>query len=213
MVTMTIWGAGTPRSMRPLWMAEELGLRYQHRPIRPRSGETQSDVYRTLNPKKKIPFLEDGQVALSESLAICRYLRDTYPAPGLFTPTDIRTRAREDELCCHIYGEIDQTGLYVMRRHGDLAAIYGASKAAVTASQSYVEGQLAILAAVLGTEDFLMVTQFGLPDLLLVSCLDWADAYNVPLPQNLRSYRERIALRPAYRHAFRINYPESQGDT
>ena len=72
MAKITIWGARTPRSLRPLWMAEELALDYQHRPIAPRSGETQTPEYTHLNPKQKIPLLVDADITLTESVAICR---------------------------------------------------------------------------------------------------------------------------------------------
>ena len=134
---VTIWGTSTPRSFRPLWMAEELGIRYEHKPIGPRTGETQTPEYRQLNRKQKIPFLQDGDVKLSESLAICRYLRDQYPSEQVLTPQDLVTKAKEDEWCCYIYGELDETSLYVMRRHGDLGMIYGESETTVNASRAY----------------------------------------------------------------------------
>lgn len=39
------WGAHTSRTMRPVWVAEELELDYQLHPIGPRTGETQTDAY------------------------------------------------------------------------------------------------------------------------------------------------------------------------
>ena len=38
--SINIWGAGTARTLRPIWVAEELGLEYELMPIAPRSGET-----------------------------------------------------------------------------------------------------------------------------------------------------------------------------
>ena len=81
------WGAGTTRTFRPIWVAEELGVGYEHHAFGPRTGETQSEYYTRLNPKQKIPYLVDGGVRLSESVAISRYLierygsRDTMSAP------------------------------------------------------------------------------------------------------------------------------------
>ena len=39
------WGAGTMRTFRPLWVAEELGLEYILHGIGPRTGETQTPHY------------------------------------------------------------------------------------------------------------------------------------------------------------------------
>ena len=67
------WGAYTSRTMRPVWVAEELGLDYQLHAIGPRTGETQTDAYTELNPKQKIPCMVDrsvgGGLTITESLA------------------------------------------------------------------------------------------------------------------------------------------------
>ena len=46
------WGAGTARTFRPIWMAEELGLSYILKPIGPRTGETQTKEFTSLNRKQ-----------------------------------------------------------------------------------------------------------------------------------------------------------------
>ncbi len=211
MTKMKIWGAGTARSLRPIWLAEELELDYELMPIGPRTGETQTPEYTRMNRKQKIPFLVDGDVRLSESVAICRYLLATYPNGNIYRPDSVVAKAKEDELCCYVYGEIDETSLYVMRRHGDLAAIYGASEDVVSAAAEYLKRHLGVLAELLSGQSYLMEQGFSLPDLLLVSCLDWALFYNVPVPEVLMQYRNRIAARPAYAKAMQINYPELFG--
>ena len=79
-----LWGSKTARSLRPIWMAEELEIEYELLPIGPRTGETSSEEYTKLNPKQKIPFMEHGDFQLSESLAICKYLQNTFPSNNLF---------------------------------------------------------------------------------------------------------------------------------
>jgi len=192
-------------------MAEELGVAYEHRPIGPRTGETQTSEYQQLNLKQKIPFMEDGDVKLSESLAICRYLRDQYPSTALLLPRDPSTKAKEDEWCCYIYGELDETSLYVMRRHGDLGMIYGESETTVKACRTYAEKHFEIVGQLLEERAYLVGNQFGLADLFLVSCIDWANAYHVALPQSLHDYHAHIAQRPAYLRAMKVNYPDLFG--
>ena len=136
MATITIWGAHTPRSLRPLWMAEELGVVYEHRPIAPRSGETKTPEFSRLNPRQKIPLLVDGEATLAESVAICRYLRDHHPGADVFDPPLPSTPPRRTMVLLHP-GEIDETSLYVMRRHGDLAEIYGGSETVVASRREY----------------------------------------------------------------------------
>ena len=48
---------------------------------------------------------------------------------------------------------------------------------------------------------------FSLADMILVSCIDWADFYEIKIPAAVKEYRERIAQRPAYLKAMKINFP------
>jgi len=196
-----LWGAGTARTFRPMWMAEELGLDYELVPIGPRTGETRTPEFTALNPKQKIPVLVDGALRLTESLAICRYLRDSYPGDAVWRPRTDHDRAQEDEWCCYVYGELDETALYVMRRHDDLAAIYGEAPRAVSAAAEYAARHLAVIDAHLADRQWLVGPAFGLADLLLVTCLDWAAHCRLDLPPRLQELRTLASARPAYQRA------------
>jgi glutathione S-transferase len=175
-------------------------------PIGPRTGETQTVDYTRLNPKQKVPTMVDGDFRLSESLAICRYLIDNYPGTAIYRPDTVRDRAREDEWCCYIYGEIDETSLYVMRRHRDLAHIYGDAPAAVSSGKEYAMKHLGVVAAQMADREFVMAGGFGLADVLLMSCLEWAHVYELELAEVLNTYRLQIAARPAYQRAAAVNF-------
>lgn len=203
----TLWGNGTTRTFRPIWVAEEIGLDYTLVPMGPRTGETRTPEFTAWNPRQKIPFYADRFIALSESVAICRYMMEQYDRQGvLYRPRSVTERARHDEWCCYLLAEVDETSLYVMRRHRDLPEIYGEAPAALHASAEYLDRQLRVVAAHLMDHDFVMGAGFGLPDILLVSCLDWALHYELPLPPPLEDYRARLHERPACQRARRINY-------
>lgn len=201
-----LWGAGTARTLRPIWVAEELGIEYRLHPIGPRTGETRTAEYTRLNPKQKIPLLVAGPVKLSESVAICRFLIDAFRGDAIWRPRTPIERASEDDWCCYVYGEIDETSLYVMRRHRDLAQVYGDAPQAVQAAAEYLERHLRVLEAHLKESEHLMSQGFGLADVLLVSCLDWAVAYGLDLPPAVAAYRQHVSQRPAYQRAMRVNY-------
>ena len=203
---ITLWGAGTSRTMRPIWVAEELGIPYRLEPIGPRTGETQSPEYTRLTAKQKIPLLIDGSLHLSESVAICRYLMENYPGEAMKLPATPVDRACEDEWCCYLYGELDETSLYVMRRHGDLASIYGAAPDVVAAAAAYANRHLQVIARQMQDREFVMDFGFGLADVLLTSCLNWAVAYDIELPATLEDYRSRIRKREAFRRAASVNF-------
>ncbi len=207
MTKIKIWGAETSRTFRPIWVAEELGLDYEHLPIQPRTGETQTDEFTSLNRKQKVPFLEDGDLRLSESIAICRYLIRTYPNSNINKPTNNVELAKEDEWLSYIYGEFDETALYVMRRHGELAQIYGHSETVLKSCKAYVVRHLTVLEHHLKNHEYLMPMGFSLADMILVSCLDWAEFYQIDIPISVKEYRDRIAERPAYLKAMKTNFP------
>ena len=204
-----IWGAGTTRTFRPVWTAEELNLDYELVPIGPRTGETQTPKFTQLNPKEKIPALVDGTTKLSESVAICRYLIERYGnVSTLLIPDDLATRAREDEWVCYFYGELDETSLYVMRRHGDLKKIYGEAPNALSAARDYAKKHLKVVSDHLEDKEYVVGSRFGLADIILISCLDWAVNYEFELSAPLIRYRERIIQRDAYKAAYTANYAQ-----
>ena len=66
---LTLWGVGTSRTVRAHWAMAELGLAYETRAIGARTGETQTAEYTALNPRQKIPLLQDGDFCIGESAA------------------------------------------------------------------------------------------------------------------------------------------------
>ncbi|OOE38624.1 maleylacetoacetate isomerase [Salinivibrio kushneri] len=63
------------------------GLSYQRETVSLLDKHQQSDAYRSLNPAGLVPTLVDGDVTLSQSLAIIEYLDERYPQVKLL-PSD-----------------------------------------------------------------------------------------------------------------------------
>src|SRR5216684_2559675 len=74
---LTLWGVGTSRTVRPHWAMYELGLPYQTKAIGPRTGETKTTEYTRLNPRQKVPLLQDSDFCIGESAAIVAELDST----------------------------------------------------------------------------------------------------------------------------------------
>ena len=201
-----LWGSGTARTLRPIWMAEEMDINYELIPIGPRTGETQTHEFTEINPKQKIPAMQCKELNLSESLAICRFLQKNYSSENIYVPSDETDIHKEDEWCNFIYGELDETSLYVMRRHYDLKDIYGESPVVVEACRKYFMRQLDVVEKHLESRNTILESGFGLADIFLMTCLDWAIFYEFSLPKNINQYRDRIALRPAYQKSMKITY-------
>jgi len=207
-----IWGGATARTLRAHWMAHEVGLDYEPRLIGSRTGETTSAEFRSLNPKEKIPVLVDGDFVLTESVAIVTYLGDHHGGhTGLVPAGGSRERARYDEWQSFIQMELDAHTLYVIRKHRDLAGLYGEAPAAIETAIAGFNKQVNVAAKVLSNQPFLLGGRFTAADLVLTTCLDWAAFYGIALTPPLDDYRRRIAERPAYGTAARLNFSISAG--
>src|SRR6266446_7982584 len=208
---LVLWGVGTSRTLRAHWSLHELGLDYKSRPILPRSGETKTQEYTRLNPRQKIPLLQDGDFKIAESPAIAAYLSNTYGTPETaLIPSDPREQASWLEWCFYVATELDATSLYVMRRHGDLKHIYGEAPMALESAASYFEKQLHHAEQTLQDgRPILVGGRFTTADILLTTCLTWAVSYRVPVTSACHAYLERITSRPAYRAALAANQPRA----
>ena len=201
-----LWGAATARTLRAHWMLHELGLEYETRPIGSRTGETATAEFTRLNPRQKIPLLQDGEITLAESAAIVTYLAETYgQSAGLIPPPLSAQRAAFFEWCFFIMTELDAHTLYVIRKHTNLAAIYGEAPAAVRAAREGFAKQAQVADQKLTQQPFILGTSFTGADILLATCLGWAERLEVPLTATLRDYLKRTTSRPAYRLAHSAN--------
>ncbi len=205
---LTLWGAGTSRTMRAHWMLLELGLDYQFHPIGSRTGETQTNEFKLLNPRHKIPVLQHGSFVLTESAAIIQYLGETFAGLGrMYVASDSESRAALNEWCYFIISELDAASLYVMRRHEGLKHVYGEAPTAVDSAKSYFLHNLEAMASRIERHSpYLFGEQLSVADILLMTCLDWAASERISLPEPALRYRERVALRPAYQAALARNF-------
>ncbi|MDH5239842.1 MAG: glutathione S-transferase [Gammaproteobacteria bacterium] len=83
---MKLYWAPQTRSTRAIWMLEEAGVPYETELVDIRAADRHdSAAFRSASPMGKVPAIIDGDVAMSESAAICIYVADRY-APGTLAP-------------------------------------------------------------------------------------------------------------------------------
>ena len=81
------WGSGSPFAWRVMLTLEVKGLAYESKLLEFSKGEHKAADYLRLNPRGKVPTLQDDDFVLYESLAIMMYLDRRYPKPPIFGST------------------------------------------------------------------------------------------------------------------------------
>lgn len=77
-MNLKIYGMAASRASRPLWVAHELGLPYEHIAVPYAGGATRTPEFLALNPNGHIPVVDDHGVLVWESMACALYLADRY---------------------------------------------------------------------------------------------------------------------------------------
>jgi len=80
-------------AMAPHAALAETGIPYELVRVERDDDGRPSDAYLALNPWGKIPTLEDGDLVLTESAAICLHLAERFPEAGLVPPAGTRERS------------------------------------------------------------------------------------------------------------------------
>src|SRR5258705_12836566 len=89
---MKLYYARMTRAGRPRWMLEETGAPYELVRLDLSRGEHKKPEYMKIHPHGSVPALDDGDLALFESAAICAYLADKFPEKRLAPPVGTPAR-------------------------------------------------------------------------------------------------------------------------
>jgi len=185
------------RGVRVFWVCEEMGLAYRAHDV----SYPPSDAYKALHPMGTVPFLEDGPVKISESIAMMLYLAERYGPTPLLPAKDDPRRARVLELA--IFGETSLASpMNVLIMTGFLAPAPDKDNWTKRAGESQVERSLGFVVSALGKQQFLAGDMFTLADISVSCALDiWVGALKKPVPDALGTWRARVQGRETYKRA------------
>lgn len=202
-----LWGVGTSRTIRAHWALIELNLSYKTEIIRTRTTDTETAAFKSVNPRQKIPVLQDGTLTMGESAAIVTYLAESYSTEQVnLVPDNPKARAKYFEWMSFICMELDATSLYVLRRHWSLPEIYGDSPVANKASEEYFNRMITAADKLKNPKQkYLLETGFSGVDILMTTTLKWAIDYNQKIPTNFMEYLDHMVNRPGYIAALEAN--------
>jgi glutathione S-transferase len=83
---LKIYHSQGARSLRVLWLCEEMGVPYETAEA---SFFKPSDEFKSVNPLRTVPAMQDGDVRMIESVAMMIYIMSKYG------PTDLEVKANE----------------------------------------------------------------------------------------------------------------------
>jgi glutathione S-transferase len=85
---MKIYHAPETRSIRIIWLFEELGLPYELETFKLGSPDMRAEDYLKVHPMGRVPALDDGEVTIFESGAIVEYVLAKY-GNGALVPDQV----------------------------------------------------------------------------------------------------------------------------
>jgi maleylacetoacetate isomerase len=107
---------GSSASFRARIALRLKGIEFEYVPVRLRKREQEGVEYRRLNPQGKVPLLVDGEVSVSQTVAIVEYLEEVKPEPPLL-PRDAAGRARVRSLSLFVACEVQPLNNSRVERH------------------------------------------------------------------------------------------------
>ena len=174
--------------------------------LAPGVSEHRQAQYRALNPQMLVPFLEDGELEIGQSMAILEYLEEAYPAVTLL-PAEQPLRSEVRAFCNIIACDIHPlNNLRVMKYIKDT---FSADPTDDWYSHWVHEGFRAA-EALAGDDAFVFGAAPTLADVVLVPQMYNARRFNVSLDEfpKLVAITDRCNELPAFKKAA----PEQQSD-
>ncbi len=194
---LILYGRFPTRSNRVQWALEELEVEYTFYQVDFSAGDADSAFFRSINPAGKIPVLQDGELVITESGAICNYLGDSHPDSGLTPRPGSAARARYDQWMNFAMTELEQP-LWTRAKHKfALPRKYRVPGLDPTLEWEF-QRAAGVLSEGLGDREFIVGETFTMADILLTHTLGWAKATDQAISQqNLLDYADRNLARPA----------------
>ena len=205
---ITLYGVYRSRASRPLWLLEECGVAFTHIPViqsyrldQPKAEgapfNTSSPVFLAVNPIGQIPAMVEGDLVLSESLAITLYIARKYGA--VLGPQSDGETALMEQWALFAATSIEGPALEILNtanNGGDTAE--GQSHIAISAEK--LRRPLARLSKALDGADWLVAGRFTVADINTAECLRYAQGHPTLLAEfpAVKAWLERAQARPAF---------------
>lgn len=177
------------------WLLEEIGVEYELVPVAYDDGSMRTPEFLEVSPLGKIPAIKDGDVTVSDTVAITLYLADKYKTPNDLAPA-IDDKRRGEYLrwlvfqASSVEPAMMQAGAkFETKRQqagwGDVDTVVDALEARLPKADPWLLGDW-----------------FTAADVVLGGAVGWAIGWNLfPKKPAMAAYAARLQGRPAYQKA------------
>ena len=196
---LKIYHAKGLRSVRVIWLCEEMGVSYETIPA---SFMQPSEEFKALNPLRTIPVLVDGDTVMIESIAMLLYVM------GKYGPTDLALDPSDPDYGAYLQflmfgeaalatfcGPLIGTRMLAPDDQKENFTV-GLLRKSITRRLKYVGQQL-------DHTPYLAGGRFTAADISVVYAIDLANVVGLgdAIPSVVKDYRTRIGERPAFQKA------------
>ena len=203
-----IYGTENSRAMRPIWTAEEMGLNYEliMMPFPPRVFMKE---YLDVNILGTVPYMIDGDIEMTESVAISQYFVEKYG------PTDLQVKSDEDDYPNYLNWLFHSDATLTFPQTVALRYKFqepGVADAAVEGYSRWFVSRLKLLESSLENKEYLCSDRFTLADICVSYAINLAQALGIEqaLKPNITRWSENLFSRPAFIKSKEYKYEEDK---
>ncbi len=197
-----IYGVARTRAFRALWVAEELGLAYEHRPIEIGDAGARKPEFLALNPNGRLPVIVDGGFVLSELLAITLYLAKKH-GTGTLYPATLEGEAKAWQWSFWAIAEVDRA-VNIWSLHAVRLPPGERDAALREAALKILAAPFKVLDAALARAPYLLGDAFTVADLNVAAVISRAVDMDLTAAPHLKAWLTRCLERPAARAALAL---------
>ena len=199
-----IWATQGSRAIRPIWTAEEMGLDYEltMMPFPPRVFMKE---YLDVNMLGTIPYLTDGEVKMTESVAMAQYLVEKYG------PTDLRVSSDEPDYPSYLNWLFHSDATLTFPQTVVLRYKLqepGVADAAVDGYSRWFVSRLKLLETTLEDREYLCSDRFTIADICVSYAITLADSLGIEqaFKPNIKRWTDMLFERAAYKKSMSFKH-------
>lgn len=211
---ITLHGVYRSRATRPLWVLLESGTPFTHVPViqgyrlpDPHAPDaplnTASPAFLQINPQGQIPAMQDGDLILTESLAIALYIARCHGGP--LGPQDDAETALMEQWALFAATAIEPSALEIM-----MAPEGTLGEATTQVAAEKLRRPLSRLNTHLTGRDWLVGERFTVADINTAECLRYAQGHTALIAEfpQVKRWIEAAQARPAFQQLWAARLAE-----